>query len=713
MSESWDSEIEESLEEYQRNLRERASTSIQQLQHALENERSNVKESDNAAEQLSVSLSDRGSGFELAMEDLKHSHAVNQLTALLQEHGQETQALSPRRRKMTSTKKLTPGEDSLAAIKDLVPIIHDQSQYIHHLEAEVKFCKEELSDMKQRVRVVVLENEELHEQLKCGIMKNVMREQTLMEASAASENSGIRSKTESRVKQVMPGHDVSQHPPLSASKTFEEQKWQLELEKLQLLHQAKTETLESQIMSLRKDLADSQKNCEEFRRQLKQQESIIAARNLTQVGGLCIKCAQHEAVLAQTHTNVHVQAIERITRERDELMNALVSVRRNLLELQERESKAYEQVKQAVEMTEEANLEKTKALVSCEQLRSEMERKNARLEKELVVQLDKISAEKDAIRGEATKQIEELAATIMSLSQNVAALEGQIERMTREKNSLENKLEEFQKLLSNQEIESTKVCGEMRYQLNQTKMMKDEAEKEHREYRMKTIKDIEIKDQEIEKLKLQLSGNKQRLEQAQQDAARARDECLRLTELLGDAEHQLHLTRLEKDGIQNSLSSEIRSVAFQAQQCEQELKQKMQQMEAQHERTANEMDSLMTSQNALIIKLRKECLILATQLEHLTEKNRSELHHLRQENAYVNNRCEKQQKRNDELEAQCTNHGRMHERMKTRLQQLDKHCQNSAQQIVQLLSKQNELMKERQMLTEELQFLKRQLSSDK
>ena len=48
---------------------------------------------------------------------------------------------------------------------------------------------------------------------------------------------------------------------------------------------------------------------------------------------------------------------------------------------------------------------------------------------------------------------------------------------------------------------------------------------------------------EIEKLSLELSESKQRLEQQQEKAPRAREECLKLTELLGESEHQLHLTR--------------------------------------------------------------------------------------------------------------------------------------------------------------------------
>lgn len=42
-------------------------------------------------------------------------------------------------------------------------------------------------------------------------------------------------------------------------------------------------------------------------------------------------------------------------------MSALVSVRSSLTEVQQREASAYEHMKQAVQVTEEANFEKTKA----------------------------------------------------------------------------------------------------------------------------------------------------------------------------------------------------------------------------------------------------------------------------------------------------------------------------------------------------------------
>ncbi|XP_075002647.1 serologically defined colon cancer antigen 8 isoform X1 [Calonectris borealis] len=704
--------LEESLERYQRRLRERASESIHQLKYALEERQFAKSESEVGFDQSSMdkdSDDDRGNeeSGNAAWQELQRSHAVNQLKILLQhQEGMESE-VSLSSRKMSFYKPPEAATGDLPALSDLVPILNDQSQYINHLEAEVKFCKEELSGMKDRVQVVVLENEELHQKLKFLTGEYMLREQTLLDASANTQNSW-----------PVGGNDCSMHQPVTSSPAHnkdqafvtvavgEIEKWPVELEKLKLLYQEKVNVLDAQIQSLRKDLSESQKTCKDLEERLKHQKSLVSATNSSRVGGLCLKCAQHEAVLAQTHSNVHMQTIERVTKERDDLMDALVSLRRNMKEMQQRESNACEQVKQAVQMAEEANLEKTKALVQCEQLKSEMERQKNRLERELAAQLNKRTDEKEALREEMKKEREDLAAMVTAMSENVAMLEAQVERITREKNSVVNQLEASQHQFASHEMEMNKVCGEMRYQLNQTKMKKDEAEKELREYRTKTIRELEIKDQKIEKLGLELNGNKQRLEQAQQDVTGAREECLKLTELLSKSEHQLHLTRLEKESIQQSISNEAKARALQAQQREQELTQKMQQMEAQHEKTVNELDSLLTSQNTFIAKLKEECCMLARKLEQMSEKYRSEVNQLSQEKEYLHGRLEKMQKRNDELDQQCIQHGRMHERMKSRLQQLDKHCQATAQQLVELLNKQNQLFKEKQLLTEEVQFLR-------
>lgn len=703
------STLEDSLGQYQRSLRERANRSLHQLKCALREADVNVEE-DALDPSPSVNVENEDTG--VAWHELQHSHAVNQLKALLRQQASKDNEMSPPQRRKMSPVRPECEDNSMPTVHNLVPIINDQSQYIHHLEAEVKFCKDELSGMKNRVQVVVLENERLQQELKSQRQEETLREQTLLDASGNIQDSWMKTGEDSRV-------DEAAKRPFShgdaetgkATSTGDAEKWKLELERLKLTYEAKSDLLESQLMLLRKDLIEYQKNCEDLKERLKHKESLLAASASSRVGGLCLKCAQHEAVLSQTHSNVHIQTIETLTKERDDLISALVSVRSSLAEVQQRETSAYKQVKHAVQMTEEANFEKTKALIQCEQLKSELERQTERLEKELASQQEKRALEKEMIKKEVAKEREDAESKMLILSQNIAKLEAQVETITREKISAVSQLEEIQNQLASQEVDVTKVCGEMRFQLNKTKMEKDEAEKEHREYKAKSQKDLEIKDQEIEKLRLELSESKQHVEQEQQKAAQARQECLQVTELLGESERQLHLTRLEKDSIQQSFSNEAKTRALQAQQREQELTQKIQQMEAQHDKTENEQYSLLTSQNTFLTKLKEECCTLAKKLEKISQKSRSEIVRLSQEKRYVCDKLEKLQKRNDELEEQCIQHGRVHETMQERLRQLDKHGQATAQQLVQLLNKQNQLLLERQNLSEEVDRLRAQLPS--
>ncbi|MBN3309258.1 SDCG8 protein, partial [Amia calva] len=480
-------------------------------------------------------------------------------------------------------------------------------------------------------------------------------------------------------------------------------------DKLKLLYQAQTETLEAQVMYLRKDLATAQKEAEEMKGRLRHREAVAAVGGGARVGGLCLKCAQHDAVLAQTHTNMHVQVIERLTRERDDLLSILSSLRSKLSEMQQREWSASQQVKQAVEMAEEANLEKTTALVQCDQLRSELGRQRERLEKELAGEQEKMGRARETAREEVKKEKEQLAETALALSQKVASLESQVERLNREKSSLSGQLEEAQQHRSSQDTDNGKVCGELRYELSQTQLKRDEAERELREYRTKTNRELELMDQEMEKLRLELSACRQRLEGAQQDASQAKTEALSLTERLGRSQHQLHLTRLEKEAADRCRSDDAKALTFQAQQRECELTQKIQQMEAQHERSVSELDALLSSQNSLLCKLKEECCNLGTKLEQVTDKSRSEAEQLSLENEHLRESLEKMQSRCTEMEEQCVQHGRMHQRMKNRLQQLDQHCQASALQVTELLHKQSTLLRERQALTEEVQQLRAQV----
>ncbi|KAM4592160.1 serologically defined colon cancer antigen 8 homolog isoform 2-T2 [Odontesthes bonariensis] len=522
-----DEEEAEQLGAKQKELRQRANQSIQQLSSTLE---------PLSPDDEDVGRSD-GSFFRTAAEDdnaawsqKTQSEAVNQLKSLLFRQCREIPApFSASERPSPSKRGQQEDRSSLPAFQDLVPMVHNQSEYIQHLEAEVKFCKEELQGLKQRVRVVVVENEKLHSELKSKAVNESLKDITLPNSSV-DDNSHMASNT---------GHNVLQRA--------EHNSWKNELEQLRGIYQAQIESLEAQVISLRKDLSVSQKECEEVKVRLRHREKQAAdalrADGAPRVAGLCLKCAQHEAVLAETHTNLHVQTIDRLTKERDELLVALRAVRASQQEAQQREWSACLQVKQAVEMAEEANFNKARVEVQCEQLSRELARQREQLDREAHALHERLAEAREEGRAEAHKQKEELTHTVSSLSQRVAELEGQLDRAHRDKSSLTNQLEDTLSKLTSQEQDNTKVCVELRYQLSQAKLKKDEAERELRDLNARTSRHMEKAAQEVERLSSELVGCRQHLEAVQKDGSQWQAEALSLAEQLANAQRQLHLTR--------------------------------------------------------------------------------------------------------------------------------------------------------------------------
>ncbi|TKS85908.1 Serologically defined colon cancer antigen 8 -like protein [Collichthys lucidus] len=604
-------EEEEQLGAYQKELRQRANQSIQQLSSTLEQ----LSPGGEEVEQL------RGSDGNLlpimaeedkaAWSQKTQSEAVNQLKSLLLKQCREIpSAPSPSKKQSPSKRVQQEGKSSLPTYQDLVPMIHNQSEYIQHLEAEVN------------------------------------------ESMAA--NSHVDSNTSySRLQKA------------------EHTAWKNELEQLKVIYQAQIESLEAQVISLRKDLSVSQKECEEVKVRLRHREKQAAdaqrADGAPRVAGLCLKCAQHEAVLAGTHTNLHVQAIDRLTKERDELLVALRAVRTSQQEAQQREWSACLQVKQAVEMAEEANLYKARVEVQCEQLSRELARHREQLEREAQALQGRLAEAREEGRTEARKQKEDLAHTVSSLSQRVAELEGQLDRAHRDKSSLTNQLEDTLRKLTNEEQDNTKVCVDLRYQLSQAQLKKEEAERELRELSTKASRQMEKAAQEVERLSSELVGCRQHLEAVQKDGSQWQAEALSLAEQLANAQRQLHLTRQDRESAERAHDEDMASVTLSARERERELAALLERTEAQHQQRVAELDGLLSSQNSLIGKLKDECGALGVKLEELTENSRSEMEQLALEKQHLEETVKSLRARCSDMEEQCVQHGRMHQRMKDRI----------------------------------------------
>ncbi|XP_053731748.1 serologically defined colon cancer antigen 8 homolog isoform X2 [Synchiropus splendidus] len=682
-------------------LSECDTQSIQQFSGALEQGNTDGEDQEEARRSEGVFLTNMDEVGRSDWSPKTQSEAVNQLKSLLLKHSKEVSPPFSSPKKHSAVKRLQKEQKSnVSANQDFVPIAHDQSEYIQHLEAEVKFCKEELEGLKRRIRVVVVENEKLHSELKSKqeSFQDYMIQNSLVSEDFPANNHSANSKG------------------IALREGTQNYIWKQEMEQLRVIHKSQIESLEAQIVSLRKELSVSQRECEEvkvLRHREKQTADALRAGGGPRVSGLCIKCAQHDAVMAGSHANLHMQTIERITKERNELLMTLNTVRKSHQEAQQREWAACLQVKQAVEIVEEANVQKAKVQMQFEQLSRELSRLRDRLQQEAKTMVQKLAAARDDGLTEGRKQKEELADIVARLSQRVADLESQLDRAHRDKSSLTKELEETLRRLTTLEQENTKVCVDLQYQLSHAQLQKEEAERELRELSSKSSRQKEKAAQEVERLNLELVGCRQHLEAVQTDGSQWQTEALSLAEQLANAQRQLHLTRQEREAAEQAHEDKMTSATLAWRSREKDLTLLLQQAESQHQKKAAEMDVLLSSQNSLLSRMKDQCCMLGATLEELAEKNRSELEHQALERRHLEDTVKSLRARCVEMEEQCVQHGRMHQCMKDRLLQLDRHCQNSAQQVCELLTKQNQLMQERNTLSEETQVLRGQLSNSK
>ncbi|XP_060563036.1 serologically defined colon cancer antigen 8 homolog [Ruditapes philippinarum] len=122
------------------------------------------------------------------------------------------------------------------------------------------------------------------------------------------------------------------------------------------------------------------------------------------------------------------------------------------------------------------------------------------------------------------------------------------------------------------------------------------------------------------------------------------------------------------------------------------------------------MDTMLAKQNKLIKKLKTECRKQAAQLEEILKKNRAESGKLKRHNDELRNRVQRSTARLKDLEDQVEQHSRVQEKMTERLKMMDDHSQHQGTQVMELLTRQQSLMRDRTVLARELEFLRRNIS---
>ncbi|KAK3725336.1 hypothetical protein QZH41_008957 [Actinostola sp. cb2023] len=410
-----------------------------------------------------------------------YTEAVSRLKLLLQQYN-DHQHLGPSFSPLPTNHPLSiPGH--LPDPDELRELIDHYYSVIQHLQAQVDLLKDALVSLKQKTKLLCEENQCLLEQLKDSTVNQLLNHH--------KENKDQRSRHNRNSRDYSDTDEAAPSNPRKrfSSKSGDDQEWfamddstrtqgntsdiddqlflspkerkfvmkmEEEVDKIRHLHEAKAKQLESLLFSARDEIEEHQRHIAKLQEQLRY--SGVLSTDLPGQPVLCVKCGQQEAVLSSTHGDALTRTLEKLKRERDDLMETLTSQNSSISKIRQREIDAYNQVKKSCELAEQAQLEKAEVrhryvivrhryvigvpsvcpryVIGMTSVREDTTTKKERYDKFVSSAQEHAAKENESLISEYQKQMEALKNKIQDVTDERVATENQVERLTREKVSL-------------------------------------------------------------------------------------------------------------------------------------------------------------------------------------------------------------------------------------------------------------------------------------
>ncbi|KAL4237828.1 serologically defined colon cancer antigen 8 [Mactra antiquata] len=669
------------LEAYQKTVRERANASLHDLDDVLSHSpNATLSSTARAKEQLTASVHPRSlRWYELEARPQKYKDAASQLQNILKDPSDSQPPVKHPPSYQPSSSGIPV--HSLPSAEETVILLQQQTSYINQIDAENRYMKDEFASMRIKIREILEENQRLHEELKKSVMEEIMLDGDVQAVTANIDKSAA-------------GVDSLQ----SVGSIYG---WKLELEKITALQNAKTERLEAQLAHTREEIERYEQMVEELRRQVRLQDAIPT----------------HEDGLVDTYMNegqrlVQNSTIDRLTKERNDLLDLVANLKHRVANLSNREEDAYQQLKKSIELTEQSQLEKSQALIQREQLADELNNMKSRFDSYVENTQKIVNQEKESARNECKVLVDEQNTKIKEMTEQMTSAQNEMEKALRDKVELINQIETLKLQVKRYDQEVSMATENFNAESTNAKIQKSQAVNEANRLRSELDNLRRDRDGEKSRLMTEVDDFRRRLNKAERELVNSKEECIHLTANTQALERELHLAKLARDGVERGRTEDLKVVSKRAQAREEELNGLLTDIQEQHTHTTTEMDTMLTRQNKLIGKLKTECRKQAAQLEMALKKNRSESGKLKRYNDELKNRLQRSTNHLRDLEDQVEQHSRVQEKMTERLKMMDDHSQHQGTQVMELLTKQSSLMHDRQVLARELEFLRRKISNN-
>ncbi|XP_077968251.1 serologically defined colon cancer antigen 8 homolog [Styela clava] len=584
--------------------------------------------------------------------------------------------------------------------EEILQVLSHQVEYVDHLEKENKFVKDELLRFERRLSEVVKENQALHDNMRSNIIH-----QTIAKASmVANEN---EKEFVDEQQKYWNGKYSSLNTSVVNDDNNEEfrgqalKQWKQEMENIKAIYEAKIEGLEAEIHTTKKDLENALHDNNDLKERLKAMDAFLRTPSSADQS---VQLKKEPLAL-----NANIPLIERLTKERDDLMKSVASMRNSVMEAQKIESSLRQEVQRSLAMVEDMLLEKSQTKLENDRFKKDYDLIKQRLESEISSTQKRIAEASFHQRRACQDEMNELSKKVGEMTAILSTYENTIETMSRERVTLTTQLDEARRQLLSANEDLGKMRSEIEHEVRSAVKGYKGAEDELRNTKTKLQQELTRTQQERVRFEQEATDQRRRLSAAQSEALASNELNVTLTQQLNDALHRLQDVRQEREKIEKEFQEEIDMLKNESEDKQNKLEETIQRSGVEYEQRLSDLEGISSKQSNLIQKLKQEGKTMENELRRVTKKYRKENGSLSQDKAIATARLNRLVVANADLEEQVVQHGITHREMQVRLRELDERNRRSAGYATTVLEENDKLVLDKSMLQKEIEFLQSQV----
>ncbi|XP_064636176.1 sodium channel and clathrin linker 1-like isoform X2 [Lineus longissimus] len=372
------------------------------------------------------------------------------------------------------------------------------------------------------------------------------------------------------------------------------------------------------------------------------------------------------------------------------------------LEHEAAEYEAVIQLKEQVQITDQAAMEKEQALINEKQANDENQRLQEAINKLLDEAGMRTREEVDNVKNQCNVKMERLVEEVYSLEMESSEKQAQLERACREKKAVEAELEKLYQEGVTQGHKENSTHSELNRRACQAEKEKQDAliSLESTTNQLKRLENVYK--QEKSQYDAHMNSMRERMAEYGREYEKVDEDRVKYVDQINEMKKMMQQLRKEKESAERKCSRQMSCLEQDSNLRDREFEVKLQSMEDGHRHAMLEVRQLLTAQQRMSAKWKEECHSITAKFEAKLGDCRAENSRLKTRQQELVSLLDDMRKKTTESEEMLCEYTRNIKRLENRVREAEQRAMLATKQVSGQLSRERRIVQERRLLRSEL-----------